>query len=94
MHGTNMISSWEGGRPGLPVCPSWGQAVQYLDCRKVHKVLPAVHVSSGLGALSKHNVADTVPLSAFGTAPYTLSHFTKRPLPPQNCRCEKQVSRN
>lgn len=35
MHGTSCVSSWEGGRPGLPVCSSWGQAVQYLDHRKV-----------------------------------------------------------
>ena len=71
MHGTDMISSWEGGRPGLPVCPSWGQAVQYLDCRRVHKVVPDIHAIYGLGALSKHNIVDAVFLSACGTAPYT-----------------------
>lgn len=38
MHGTSMVSSWEGGRPGLPVCSSWGQAVQYLDQKKVSQV--------------------------------------------------------
>ncbi len=38
MHGADVISSWEGGRPGLPVCTSWGQAVQYLDIKQVCKV--------------------------------------------------------
>ena len=38
MHGTSTVSSWEGGRPGLPVCSSWGQAVQYLDQKRVSQV--------------------------------------------------------
>ncbi len=37
-HGTSVVSSWAAGRPGLPICSSWGQAVQYLDYRRVHKV--------------------------------------------------------
>ncbi len=37
-HGTSVVSSWAGGRPGLPICSSWGQAVHYLDYRRVHKV--------------------------------------------------------
>jgi hypothetical protein len=41
-HGTIVVSSWAGGRPGLPICSSWGQAVQYLDYKRVHKVcIPA-----------------------------------------------------
>ncbi len=41
-HGTSVVSSWAGGRPGLPICSSWGQAVQYLDFKRVHKVcIPA-----------------------------------------------------
>ena len=37
-HGMHCISSWQGSRPGLPTCSSWGQAVQYLDPHKVQKV--------------------------------------------------------
>ncbi|DBA90775.1 TPA: hypothetical protein ACH3X1_003982 [Trebouxia sp. C0004] len=36
-HGTSVVSSWAGGRPGLPICSSWGQAVQYLDYKRVRK---------------------------------------------------------
>ena len=38
MHGNATVSSWVGGRPGLPVVASWGQAVQYLDEKKVDQV--------------------------------------------------------
>ena len=37
-HGTHCISSWKGDSAGLPVCSSWGQAVQYLDPLRVEQV--------------------------------------------------------
>lgn len=55
--GTSVVSSWAGGRPGLPICSSWGQAVQYLDFKKVHKVCIPAGLCTALGRASgnKHD---------------------------------------
>jgi len=69
-HGTSVVSSWAGGRPGLPICSSWGQAVQYLDFKRVHKVCSPACVL--LLVMQMTTIMPHHSLSKFGKTAYSV----------------------